>query len=293
MSNVAEALRTSLGNAVRSRVAGPDAATRAAELFRPDGPHWFERGRPIRQVHADASMFMGGLRALLLQTMHPLAMAGVADHSGFRSDPWGRLQRTADFLAATTYGSTDVAEAAVARVHAVHHYVRGTAPDGRPYSAADPHLMRWVHVVEVDSFLAAYQRYGAERLSADERDGYVADMAVVARAMGVPAPPMSERALRDQLRSFRSELQATPAAREAVRYMLLSPPLPAPARPLYAVLAAASVALMPRWSRWPLRLPNLPVAEALAVAPAAEVVTRLLRWSLTETRQPEVVGALS
>ena len=293
MTNVAEALRTSLGNAVRSRVAGPDAATRAAELFRPDGPRWFGPGRPIRQVHADASMFMGGLRALLLQTMHPLAMAGVAEHSDFRSDPWGRLQRTADFLAATTYGSTEQAETAVARVRNVHRHVRGTAPDGRAYSAADPHLLRWVHVVEVDSFLASYQRHGAGRLSADERDGYVADMAVVARAMGVPAPPMTERALHDQLHSFRPELQATPAAREAVRYMLLSPPLPVPARPLYAILAAASVALMPRWSRWPLRLPNLPVAEALAVAPAAEALTRVLRWSLTETRQPEVARALS
>ena len=290
--SVVDALRTSLGDAVRSRVAGPDAATRAAELFRPDGPRWFPSGRPIRQVHADASMFMGGLRALLLQTMHPLAMAGVAEHSGFRTDPWGRLQRTADFLAATTYGGAEQAEAAVRRVQMVHQYVHGTAPDGRPYSAADPHLMRWVHVVEVDSFLTAHQRYGSARLSPEDRDGYVADMAVVARALGVPAPPMSERALRDQLRSFRPELEATPAAREAVRYMLLSPPLPAAARPLYAVLAAASVGLMPRWSRWPLRLPNLPVAETLAVAPAAEVVTRILRWSLTATREPEVVDAL-
>jgi uncharacterized protein (DUF2236 family) len=292
MANVVESLRSSLGNAVRSRVAGPDAAARAAELFRPDGPRWFASGRPIRQVHADASMFMGGLRALLLQTMHPLAMAGVAEHSGFRTDPWGRLQRTADFLAATTYGSAEQAEAAVRRVREVHEFVKGVAPDGRHYSAADPHLLRWVHVVEVDSFLGAYQRYGAAPLSAEERDGYVADMAVVARALGVPAPPASERALRDQLRSFRPELQATPAAREAVRYMLLSPPLPAPARPLYAILAAASVGLMPRWSRWPLRLPNLPVAETLAVAPAAEVVTRLLRWSLTATREAEVADAL-
>jgi uncharacterized protein (DUF2236 family) len=225
-------------------------------------------------------MFMGGLRALLLQSLHPLAMAGVAGHSGYRGDPWGRLQRTSHFLAVTTYGSAADAERAVARVRGVHARVRGTAPDGRAYAANDPHLLAWVHLAEVDSFLAAYQRYGQHPLDAESRDGYVADTAVVARALGVLDPPETEAELGEQLAAYRPELRGTPEARAAARFMLLNPPLPLVLRPPYAVLAAASVALLPRWTRWPLRLPYLPVTEAVAVRAAGEALTRTLRWAM-------------
>ena len=110
-------------------------------------------------------MFVGGIRALLVQSLHPLAMAGVAAHSGYKGDPWGRLQRTSTFLATTTFGTVEHAEELIERVRAIHERVRGTAPDGRPYAASDPHLLRWVHITEVDSFLAAYQRFGAEPLT--------------------------------------------------------------------------------------------------------------------------------
>jgi uncharacterized protein (DUF2236 family) len=106
-------------------------------------------------------MFPGGIRALLLQSLHPLAMAGVAGHSGFKGDPWGRLQRTSEFLATTTFGTVEHATKQIQRVRRIHERVRGTAPDGRPYAASDPHLLRWVHITEADSFLTAYQRYAA------------------------------------------------------------------------------------------------------------------------------------
>jgi uncharacterized protein (DUF2236 family) len=267
---------------VRTGVVGsPEhAAARHAELFDAPGERWFPPHAPIHRVHGDSSMFVGGLRALLLQSLHPLAMAGVAEHSDYRNDPWGRLQRTADFLAATTFGPAEEAERAVARVRAVHARVKGVAPDGRPYEANDPHLLRWVHLAEVDSFLAAHDRYGAHPLAPAERDEYVRNAAVVARALGVPAPPESAQALRDQLRMFRPELRGTPAAREAARYLLLQPPMPLAARPLYGVLAAAAVALLPRWARRPLLLPYLPVVEAVAVRPAGDALTRTLRWAL-------------
>ena len=98
-------------------------------------------------------------------------MAGVAAHSGYKGDPWGRLQRTSTFLATTTFGTVEHAEAIIARVRAIHERVRGTAPDGRPYAASDPHLLRWVHITEVDSFLVAYQRFGAEPLTAPRPTG--------------------------------------------------------------------------------------------------------------------------
>ncbi|PRC49718.1 DUF2236 domain-containing protein, partial [Mycobacterium sp. ITM-2017-0098] len=114
---------------------------------------------------------------------HPLAMAGVAEHSDFRNDPWGRLARTSTFLAVTTFGTADDAQRAVDRVRGIHQRIRGTAPDGRPYRASDPHLLEWVHIAEVDSFLRAHQLYGSAPLDRDECDAYVADTARVACAL--------------------------------------------------------------------------------------------------------------
>jgi len=275
-----EPVRTWFADQIRSRVIGPDPEAAMAAVDGP-GPRWFADDRAIRRVHSDACMFVGGLRAILLQSLHPLAMAGVAEHSDYRSDPWGRLQRTAEFLATTTFGPAALAEQSVARVRQVHRRVRGTAPDGRPYSAGDPHLLRWVHICEVDSFLAAYRRYGAGALTDDEADQYVADMAVVASALGVNHPPTSVADLRQEFRDFRAELQGTKAARDAARFLLVDPPLPLAAKPAYALLGSAAVALLPMWARWPLRLPYLPVSEALLVRPAGALATRVIRWSLT------------
>jgi uncharacterized protein (DUF2236 family) len=272
-------LRTWLGEQIRSRVIGPDGPERHAELFDTDEAGWFADDAPIRRVHADASMFVGGLRALLFQSLHPLAMAGVAQHSDYRSDPWGRLQRTADFLAATTFGPASQAQRAVDTVHRVHERVVGTASDGRRYAANDPHLLEWVHIAELDSFLAAHDRYGERPLVGDERDRYVADAAVVARALGVIDPPESETSLRARLEWFRPELAGTREARDAARYLLIQPPLPLAARPAYGMIAASAIALMPAWTRFPLRLPWLPVSEAIALRPAGAAITRTIRWA--------------
>ena len=125
--------RDSLGEALRSRVVGPDADVRVQQIMEVDGPRWYADDRPIRIVHADASMFIGGLRALLLQTLHPLAMAGVAQHSDYKNDPWGRLQRTADFLAATTFGPAVEAQRIIDRILHVHGFVVGNTSDGSLY----------------------------------------------------------------------------------------------------------------------------------------------------------------
>ena len=122
-------------------------------------------------------MFVGGLRALLLQSLHPAAMRAVAEHSGYRGDMWGRLARTSTFLAMTTFGHAEDAQAAVAAVRQIHERVTGTMPDGTPYRASDPHLLGWVHVAEVDSFLRAHQAYGRRPLDDAEIDEYVAQTA--------------------------------------------------------------------------------------------------------------------
>jgi uncharacterized protein (DUF2236 family) len=274
-------LRARLGARLFERVAGPEGPRHRDRIHNTPGERWFADDRPIRIVHADSSMFVGGLRALLLQSLHPLAMAGVAAHSGFRGDPWGRLQRTSYFLAVTTFGRATDAEQAIRRIQGVHERVRGIAPDGRPYAASDPHLLRWVHVAEVDSFLDAHRRYGGVRLEPEQQDGYVADAARVARALGVVDPPTTVAELADALQAYRPELRGTPEARAAARFMLLRPPLPIAARVPYAVLASAAVASMPVWARWPLRLPYLPVAEATVVRAGGAGLVRTLRWIST------------
>jgi uncharacterized protein (DUF2236 family) len=275
--------RAWLAEQIRSRVIGDQADAKTEAIMAAPGPRWFAPDSPVRLVHADASMFVGGLRALLLQSLHPLAMAGVAQHSDFRHDPWGRLQRTAEFLAATTFGPIPVAEQAVAVVHRVHERVVGTASDGRPYAANDPHLLRWVHIAEIDSFLAAYQRYGRRPLTPAEADRYVHDVGLVARKLGVNDPPRSVADLRGELRDFRPELASSREARDAARFLLLEPPLPLAARGPYLMLAGAAVALLPAWTRWPLRLPLLPVSEAVVLRPAGQVVTQVIRWSMSTT----------
>ena len=282
-------VRERVRDALFARVAGPDGPRNRDRIHGAPGPRWFGQDSAIHRVHGDTAMFVGGLRALLLQSLHPLAMAAVAAHSGYRGDPWGRLQRTSTFLAVTTFGTVEDAERAVAVVRAVHRRVRGTAEDGRHYEASDPHLLGWVHVAEVDSFLRAHQRFGARPLDAAGRDRYVAETALVAEKLGVPDPPRTRADLDRALAAYRPELRGTRQAREAAGFLLVRPPIPWVARVPYSVLAASAVALLPAWARPELRLPYLPLVETAAVRPAGRLLVRTLRWAMTAP-QPAVAS---
>ena len=282
--NAADRIRGRIGAAIIERIAGPRAASRGRPDDPPPGESWFAEDRPIRQVHSDSAMFIGAIRALLLQSLHPLAMAAVAEHSDYRGDPWGRLQRTSHFIGVTTFGRTQDAKQAIARVRAIHKRVTGTAPDGRPYAASDPHLLTWVHVAEADSFLRAQTSFGTRPLDKAGRDGYVADMAIIGAELGVPDPPRTEAELADRIRAYRPELAATAEAREAARFLLLRPPLPVIARAPYGVLAAAAVSLLPGWARRPLYLPRMPVTETVLVRPAGHAMVHAIRWAITAPR---------
>lgn len=278
--NVLGGLQARLGHALRDRVAGERADERAAAIWGKPGERWFAPTDPVWRVHADASMFPGGVTALLLQSLHPLAMAGVAGHSGYKGDPWGRLQRTSDYLAITTYGTIADAEATIAHVRAVHERVRGKDYRGRSYRASDPHLLTWVHAAEVWSFLAAFRAFGDGALSAADADTYVAQAGLPAAKLGVPEPPRSVAALEELLASYRPELEATPAAREAAAFLLYTPPLPVAFRPGYWTLAAGGVAILPPWARAMLRLP-LPDAVARHVGrPVGRFGAAAVRWGL-------------
>src|SRR5262244_3756299 len=166
------------------------------------------------RVSADLSSIVAGLRALLVQALHPLAMAGVDQHSDWRRDPVGRLAATSAYLATISFGERAGAERAAGRVRRIHEHVRGVDPvTGRPYEAGDPALLLWVHAALVESGIAVGRLFGTP-LSPEDADRYVAEMVVAAELVGVPRDlvPASEAALGEYLASVRPELRCTPAA---------------------------------------------------------------------------------
>ena len=248
-------------------------------LFGPDSVTW--------RIHGDPSMLIGGLRAILVQALNPRAMAAIDQHSDYRVDPWGRLQRTSEYVLTTTFGDTEAANRAGAAVRLIHERVRGTDPHtGQGYRADDPDLLAWVHDVEVHSFLTAYRHYGG-RLSDADADRYVAEMVAAAGLVGLApdAVPHDLAGLRAALRA--APLDLSPAARQGLR-VVLAPPMPLAARPLWAIPMAATVAILPRAVRRAYRLPWAPVAGA-AVRPA--VFSLLRAMNLARPGPPQKLEA--
>ena len=245
-------------------------------LFGPASVTW--------QVHGDLpSMLVGGVAALLLQTLHPLAMAGVVDHSAYRTDPLGRLRRTAGFVAVTTFGATPAVDRAIDQVRAVHRRVRGVAPDGRPYDASDPDLITWVHTAEVWCFLRAYRRFGPAPLGRVAADRYVGEMAVLPRRLGATQVPETVADVVQYFRDVRAELTAGAQALSGAAFIVNSggqalPPAPAMTAAARAVLVQAAIGVVPGWASRMLGLRRPLLAERLARRAAAEALTGTLRW---------------
>jgi uncharacterized protein (DUF2236 family) len=211
---------------------------------------FYPRDSVIWRVHGDVTtMMVGGVSALLLQMLHPAVLAGVWDHSNFRTDMLGRLRRTARFIAQTTFGARDQAEAAIETVKEVHRHVRGTLPDGTPYRADDPHLLAWVHVTEATSFLDAWQRYGARRLTPTEEDAYFADFARIAEALGTTPVPRSRLEAEHLIAAMRPELAAGERTHEVARIVLGQKPDRIGAMPVQALTFQAAVDLLPDWAK--------------------------------------------
>jgi uncharacterized protein (DUF2236 family) len=201
-------------------------------------------------VHRDRSFLIAGIRALMVQALHPLAMAGVAQHSDWRRDPFGRLAATNGYVLTVTYGESAAANAAASRVRAVHTRVHGVDEvTGLAYSAEDPALLLWVHAALVDSILTVLQGYG-RRLEPAEADAYVAEMVRFATIVGVPAEsvPADVAGLSMYMTSV-DLLQATPAAREAMSVVLDPPGLDDDSRELWHDAARVAVGSLPGWAR--------------------------------------------
>ena len=227
------------------------AAFAASVPVDPADDGFFGPGSVTWRLHADLSAPVAGLRSLLLQALHPLAMAGVDQHSQWRDDPAARFASTAAYVLTTTYGDRATARAAAERVRKVHEWVRGTDPvTGRPYAAGDPDLLIWVHAGQVESGLSAARLYGAP-YSGTEADRYVAEMTASAELVGVPPgrAPASVAELDAYFEEVRPELTLSPAAADTAAYLTEMPAIEPELTDLWEVLAAASVASLPDWAK--------------------------------------------
>ena len=240
-------------------------------LFGPRSVAW--------RVHGDvASMMVGGVSGLLLQMLHPAVLAGVWDHSNFRADMHGRLRRTARFIAMTTYGGREEAEAMIARVRRIHAQVSGTLPSGTPYCANDPALLAWVHVTEATSFLDAWVRYGEPGMSAADQDRYFAEMVCVGAALGADPVPRGRAEARRLIATMRPQLLCDARTREVARLVLHQKAASRLAEPLQALTLQAGVDLLPAWARQMHGL-SAPLLSRPLVRAGTLGIARTLRWA--------------
>jgi uncharacterized protein (DUF2236 family) len=225
------------------------AAFAASVPAQPADDGYFGPGSVTWRLNGDLSAPVAGLRSLLMQALHPLAMAGVDQHSDWRADPAGRLASTSAYLVTITYGDRAAARRAADRVRTIHQRVRGTDPvTGRPYAATDPALLIWVHAALVDSVLAAADRYGTP-VSAVDKDRYVAEMTAAAELVGVPAgrAPSSSAELDAYLTAVRPELTVSPTVTESTAALLEAFAVDRDFADFWQQIADAAHASMPRW----------------------------------------------
>jgi uncharacterized protein (DUF2236 family) len=224
------------------------------------------------RIHSEPLALVGGLRALLLQALHPEAMALLYAKSDFQDDPWARLQRTAGYVATLAFAPTADVDAAAAHVRAVHTRLGIT----------DPAQLAWVHACEVDSFMVAARAAGI-RLSRADADAYVEEQVRAAVLVGVPdqLTPRTAGELAAYFAAVRPVLRATKQAREAARYVL-APPMPVPGRYVlparvgWTTISSLAVGLLPGWARRMYRLPPAPGA-GLATAAGMRALRRAVR----------------
>jgi len=277
--------REHIANQVRAQFASPGGQRTVTPA--PQDQRLLPPGSVCFDLHADVTtMMIGGISSLLLQMLHPKALAGVWDFSNFRADMGGRLRRTAAFIAVTTYGSAPDAEAAIARVRRIHAKVEGTLPSGQPYKADDPELLAFVGVTEALSFLNAWIRYRDPLMLARHQDRYFAEMAQFSRLLGAHPMPETRREAERFLMAIRPQLKVDARTRE-VATLILNAPAPTPAMaPAQRLLIEAGTDLLPGWARRMHRLSG-PGLRTPFVRAGAGGMGAVLRWALKVPRPVE------
>lgn len=243
-------------------------------LFGPDSIAW--------KVHSDfISMMIGGISSLIMQALHPQALAGVWDHSSFREDLKGRLGRTAFFIAATTYGPTDMANNVIKKVNHIHAKITGLDEFGKPYSATDPHLLSWVHLTETRSFMSSYEVYRREKLSANEKDQYFLEMQSLAKRMGAANIPATYRETDSAIKIYIPELYFGDRARSIIN-LLEHFPSSLSAKPFIRLISRAGFLNLPDWVYPIIEKPTPTYLERLLVQRSINLVAMPVREALKD-----------
>lgn len=247
-------------------------------LFGPESIAW--------KVHADfISMMIGGISSLILQALHPQALAGVWDHSSFREDLKGRLGRTAFFIAATTYGSEAMAEEVIAKVNRIHTKITGFDEFGKPYSATDPHLLSWVHLTETWSFMNSYEVYREEQLSPKERDQYFLEMQSLAMRMGAKDIPVSYADTNRAIKAYTPELYFGERAKSILHLLEHFPSGPA-AKLFIRLISRAGFLNLPDWVYPIINRPRPSYFERIAIQKSINLIAIPVREALKDGVAP-------
>ncbi|WP_367268496.1 oxygenase MpaB family protein [uncultured Sphingomonas sp.] len=233
----------------------------------------------IARVHGDVTtMMVGGIAALLMQMLHPAVLAGVWDHSNFRTDMLGRLRRTARFIASTTYADAASAEAAIDRVRRIHAKVSGTLPDGTPYRADDPASLAWVHACEALCFLDAWIAHGEPDMSIADQERYFEEAALVPRALGADPVPTTRAGMLALISDMRPVLRVDHRTRDVARRVIDAPARTLAERPVQRLAVQAGIDLLPDWARAMHGLRRSGIARPV-VAGGIDAVAGALRWA--------------
>lgn len=272
----------------------PGAAQAAADgpLYGPGSITW--------RVHSDPVFAIGGMRALIMQALHPLAMAAVDQHHSFEDDFWGRLERTTEYVSTLTFATQSQARRSAARVRGIHRKLRGIDPaTGQEFRLDRPDLLLWVHCCEVDSLLSTARRAGAP-ITADDADAYLREQVLTAELVGIPTAmvPTSVAELALYFRQVRPELALSDAARRGVKRLAIPPMttwvrLLTPARPAWAGLAGLAFALQPKWARRIYKMPGLPTTDLAATGALKAIRAGVVRLPDKWTGPPLVLAARS
>jgi uncharacterized protein (DUF2236 family) len=243
-------------------------------LFGPESIAW--------KVHADfISMMIGGISSLILQALHPQALAGVWDHSSFREDLKGRLGRTAFFIAATTYGSVEMANKIIKKVNEIHTKITGLDEFGKPYSASDPHLLAWVHLTETLSFLEAYQNHRHPKLTKDEQDQYFKEMKFLGEMLGAHNLPDSLRGTQEAIESYLPELHYGERAQSIIQ-LLDDFPSNLQSRPFVKLISKAGFINLPSWAHGKLKKSVPSTLEKVLVNKSIDLIAIPVREALKD-----------
>jgi uncharacterized protein (DUF2236 family) len=278
---LSDGLKARLGQRVRAMTG---ATGDARDFLQPAGdPGLFGPDSAAWRVHADfVAMMTGGLSSLMLQALHPRALAAVWDHSSFKTQLQARLGRTALFVATTTYGGTAAAMQTIERVNRIHAQIRGTLPDGRPYVANEPELIRWVHLGETTSFLRAYQALSLQPLASAQQDQYFAEMAKVGQLLGAQDLPQTRHQALTQLQNYRSDLQVNDRTRETLHLIENYPCSPLD-RPLVKLIVKAAFHQLPDWALNMLERERACMLEQAAVRTGLQGMGASLAWAFADT----------